>query len=148
MIAEREYGFAHKITLDHQRRYNRLIWKLGLWREGEALYERIISQQAQYNIHEKWYVLWAYGTLLRCLGEQQRREKEELVNREFALYRKNIFSGDNVVKLLFDVDQVRRVMRNGSHKEAETLLKSIIERSERVFGKQSLPTLGAQTSYA
>ena len=102
LIAEKEYGFAHKATLDHQRRLFLLIDKMELWSEGEALYERVIKQQDEFNLYDKWYVLWAYGILLMCLKKQDKKEKELACINEFNAYRNKIFKADNIFGVLVD----------------------------------------------
>ena len=101
-IAEKNYGLTHNITRHHRGKYCDLICKLDLWKEIEEISERIITQEDQYQIYEKWLVLLAYVSLLYSLNKQNKREKHVFINKQFGIYRRKIFKEDNVLKLALD----------------------------------------------
>ena len=75
---------------------------MDLWKEIEEIAERVITQEDQYQIYEKWLVLFAYGSLLYSLEKQNKREKHVLINKQFGVYRRKIFKEENVLKLAID----------------------------------------------
>lgn len=121
---------------------------MDLWSEGEALYERVIKQQDEFNLYDKWYVLWAYGVLIQCLRKQDKKAKVLVYIKDLHAYHQTIFRTENIFGFIYDLEHGKRLRQNGDFEKSEEMCFKMIKRVEKALGSQSWLTLGAKADYA